>query len=253
MSDPRTSKTARKAGRPRWGVAGLLLVGVVLAGLVVALVVWAGDDSYEVEDPTSVGTSADAGGASAALLDFVLAVRAGDSDRLAALAPSGDPTAAGLLAATGDNARELDLSEVDARYVDEVGPVALDGSWSAVVDLTWAIGGFDEQPATTAVVVRFRSQDGRVAIEGFGPEDQTATGPARGRTPLWPTGPLSVVRTDDALVAVAGDETAAQVWASRVRRGIPVVRRVLPQWRPHVVVEVPETSAGVDAGVGAEP
>jgi hypothetical protein len=70
---------------------------------------------------------------------------------------------------------------------------------------------------------------------------------------LWVTGPLSVVRTDDALVAVAGDRADAEEWATRVRRGIPVVRRVLPRWQPNVVVEVPETSAGVDAIVGAEP
>jgi len=251
-----TAQTATQAGRPRTGRAGLLLLGAVLVAvvaLVVGLVVWLGEDSYEVDDPASVGTSADAGGASATLLDFVVAARAGDAERLAELAPAGDRAAADLLQAVGDNARALDLSDVDARYVDEVGPVDLDGSWAAVVDLTWGISGFDERPATTAVVVQFRTQDGQVAIEGFGPEDAAATGAARGRLPLWLTGPLSVVRTSDVLVAVADDQRAAREWADRVRRGIPVVRRVLTQWQPKAVVEVPATPDGVDALVGAEP
>ncbi len=41
--------------------------------------------------------------------------------------------------------------------------------------------------------------------------------------------------------------------AQQVIRGIDVVHRVLPSWRPRVVVEVPASAADLDAALGAAP
>ena len=42
-------------------------------------------------------------------------------------------------------------------------------------------------------------------------------------------------------------------YARLARTAVPVVRRVLPQWRPRLVVEVPPSADALDRAVGAEP
>ena len=71
-------------------------------------------------------------------------------------------------------------------------------------------------------------------------------------TPLWLTGPLDVRRTADTLVATDAPAGAA-AYARYARRAVTVVRRVLPQWRGKLVVEVPGGPGGLDEMLAADP
>ena len=123
-----------------------------------------------------------------------------------------------------------------ARYVDQVGTVATDGTWSGTVELTWQVARLDAAPARAEVVVTFTPDDDGLAIAGFG-----AGGAAR--VPLWLRGRLAVARAPGVLVMVDGTgpraEAEAEAALRRVVRGTDVVRRVLPGRVGPVVVEVP--------------
>ena len=93
--------------------------------------------------------------AAAALASFVEGVVSRDPDALAELAPPDKPAARDLLTGIGRNAETVDLKAVSARYVDQVGAVAADGSWTGIVELTWQLGGFDAVPAEADVAVSF--------------------------------------------------------------------------------------------------
>ncbi|MGF9756868.1 hypothetical protein AAII07_16835 [Microvirga sp. 0TCS3.31] len=186
--------------------------------------------------------------AAAALSAFVEAVEARDPQALAQVAPAGLPAADELMTAIAANVRSLDLAAVGARYVDQVGTVAEDGSWTGVAELTWRLRGFDEQPARSDVVVRFVADGGGLGIAGFdAPPD------AHGRLPLWLRGRLSVARSGAVLAMVDGSQDDADAVAARAVRGIDVVQRVLPDWSSPVVVEVPSSAGDLDTSLGAEP
>jgi hypothetical protein len=144
------------------------------------------------------------------------------------------------------NARALDLTRVSARYVDQAGAVAQDGSWSGVAELTWQLAGFDEAPARSDVLVRFAPSGDGLGIAGFEASDS-----AGARLPLWLRTRLSVSRSDDVLVMADGPKGESQQAAQRAARGIGVVQRVLPDWSGPVVVEIPATAADLDATLGA--
>ncbi|WP_157559060.1 hypothetical protein [Nocardioides sp. Soil774] len=184
--------------------------------------------------------------AAAAVASLVAGVRSRDDSALGALAPPDDAAAQELLSAVAHNARALALRDVEARYVDQVGTVAADGSWTGVVDLTWRLGGVDEGASSADVAVGFAPTEDGLAITGFAAQD-------RARVPLWLQGELAVVRTDGVLVLVDGERSVAEATARRVRVGIGVVSRVLPARVGPVVVEVPATAAGLDATLGVEP
>ena len=167
---------------------------------------------------------------------------------LARLAADGTPGSDELMSGVAANAESLDLREVDARYVDQVGTVAADGSWSAVAEVAWQIAG-DSSPSQADVVVSFAPDGDGLGITGFGRPDAVA----RGRLPLWLRGELSVARSPGVLVMVDGTRSEADKVAARVRRGVDVVRRVLPAWRAPVVVEVPASAADLNETLGAEP
>jgi hypothetical protein len=187
--------------------------------------------------------------AAEALTAFVAGVDARDEDALAALAPSDDTTAGQVLAGIAANARSLDLRGVTARYVDQVGTVATDGSWSGIVEMDWQVATFDPEPSRAEVVVTFAPDDDVLGIAGFG------AGPTDGseRTPLWLRGELAVARSRGVLVMVDGDRAEAAAVEQRVRRGIEVVQRVLPGGTGPVVVEVPASAADLDETLGARP
>jgi len=126
--------------------------------------------------------------------------------------------------------------------------VSTEGDWSGVVEMTWRYHGFDRAPARAEVVVRFAPDGDALAIEGFG-----AAGAPGARTPLWLQGELAVARADRHLVLVDGAQREAEDVAERVARGIPVVTKVLPEWRSPVVVEVPGSAASLDETLGAAP
>ena len=198
--------------------------------------------------PPTETPRASPGEAAAALAAFVDAVARRDPVALQRLSPAGMPASEELLSGIATNVRSLDLTSVSARYVDQVGTVAPDGSWTGSVELTWQLRGFDEQPARSDVAVRFAPDGDGLGIAGF-----EASAEDGGRLPLWLRGRLSVARADDVLVMADGPMSVAEATAARAVRGIDVVRRVLPDWSSPVVVEVPASAADLDEALGAEP
>jgi len=239
LADP----TRAKAGRPLWWVTGLSLSLLLVAGLIAWAVV--GRDPYVASPAKQPARQVEPSLAAAALHDLEDAVVDGDTGAARALAPSGDPDAAGLLAGVVGNAEALHVRDFSLRYVDEEGGVAPDGSWAAAVDATWRFAGFDAEPARAEVTVRFVARDGRVGVAGFG-------GGGR-RAPLWLADRLEVRRTPSTLVMVDGPAREADDYARRARAAVPVVRRVLPDWRAGLVVEVPASAHELDATLDAEP
>jgi hypothetical protein len=203
-------------------------------------------DRHEV-DPRPVDVArASPAEAAAALAALVSGVESADAAALSDLAAAGDRGAGEeALAGVAANAESLGLTDVSARYVDQVGAVATDGSWSAVAEVGWRVSG-DAVPSQADVVVRFAPTDDGVGIVGFG-------GDGTGRVPLWLRGELSVARAPGVLVMVDGPQDEADSVVERVTRGIGVVRRVLPDWREPVVVEVPASAADLDEALGATP
>lgn len=205
---------------------------------VVAAVVLLTDDRYVAPTPAPAVAGVDAGGAAAALSELAQALDRGDEAASAALAPDDDAAARDLLAALAGNAARLRVEEVALRFVDAVGVLGGDGSWTARADLTWGLRGQPAGPARVEVEVGLRQGGGRVAVTGF-------TG---GRVPLWLRGPARVERAGDTLVVTAGQDPAS--YAALAARALPQVRRVLPNLEGGLVVEVPGSSAELDAVLG---
>lgn len=180
------------------------------------------------------------------LASLVSGVESRDSGALAGLAPGGDAGVGDRLAGIADTASALDLRAVTARYVDQVGTVASDGTWSGTVELTWQVARLDRAPARAEVVVTFTPDDEGLAIAGFG-----AGGAAR--VPLWLRGRLAVAEAPGVLVMVDGTEAEAEAVVRRVGLGTDVVRRVLPGRVGPVVVEVPASAGDLDETLGVPP
>lgn len=227
-------------------MAGLSL----FTGLVVlaALLVWMRDDAHRVTPGSVVAAGPRPGAAASTLHLLEEAVESHDPDAARALAPAGDAAAAALMGSVADNAGALEVTDFSARYVDETGAGAEDGSWTAQVVLTWGFEGFDREPASAEVAVTFVPDGDAVAIRRFG-------GVGDGIEPLWLQGPLEVRRSDEALVMVAasrpGAAREAGTYARRAVRGARVVRRVLTDWPPSAVIEVPASAAALDATLDA--
>jgi hypothetical protein len=213
----------------------------------VAVLLRDGRDAVEPPGPVDVPRASPAE-AAAALASFVAGVEDRDGGALVALAPIGAPEVQEELSGIAANATSLDLRDVTARYVDQVGTMSADGAWSGVVEMTWRFRGFDSAPARADVIVRFAPDGDALAIAGFGGSASSGV-----RTPLWLQGQLAVARSDDHLVMVDGDQSEADEVAERVARGITVVRKVLPAWSAPVVVEVPATASDLDETLGATP
>ena len=177
------------------------------------------------------------------------AVEARDAQALAQLAPPELPAADELLSGIAANVRSLDLTAVSARYVDQVGAVAADGSWTGVAELTWQLRGFDEAPARSDVVVSFAPTATGWASPAF------AGAPTqRDRLPLWLRGRLSVARSGDVLVMVDGPAgrggRRGRTCGARHRRRAtgPPGLDARPSWS-----RCPSSAADLDETLGAEP
>jgi hypothetical protein len=224
-------------------MAGLSLSLLLVAGL---LAWWLLDDEpYEATPPSEPVAQVRPALAAQTLRRFEQAVE--DRDRRSAreFAPAGDQRAAALLASVVDNARSLRVDDLTLRYVDEEGALAPDGSWTAAVDATWRFAGFDDAPARAEVTLRFVDAGDRVALTGVGDDGN--------RAPLWLSAPLQVRRTAGTLVMAAGSAAQADAYARRATAAVPVVRRVLSDWRPRLVVEVPGSAAALDRALAADP
>jgi hypothetical protein len=220
--------------------------GLSLCLVAVAAIFLTRDATREVVPGPSDVPRASPAAATAALQAFVAGVEARDADSLAALAPEGDEEARSTLDGIGRNAEALDLRDVTARYVDQVGVVAADGSWTGLAELTWRMGEYDPRPAMADVAVEFAPSRGELSIAGFDASD------AGTRTPLWLRGELAVSKAPGVLVMVDGPQADADATAERVTRGVDVVQRVLPDWKDPIVVEVPASAADLDETLGVE-
>ena len=144
-----------------------------------------------------------------------------------------------------DNARALRVRDFSLRYVVEDDGAQTRGSdeWVADVTASWRFAGLDRAAATTEVSVTFR-QDGEAAvIESIGGQGR--------RSPLWLIGPVQVRRTADTLV-VGASGVDVDRYSALARHAVPVVRRVLTDWRGGLVVEVASSAQGLDEELAAE-
>lgn len=215
-------------------LATLLVATVAVVTAVVLLT----EDRYVAPAPPPAVAGVDAGGAAAVLGELAQALSRGDAEASAALAPGSDAAARDLLAALADNASRLGVAEVGLRFVDQVGVLEPDGSWTARVDLGWELRGQPSGPARSEVEVGLRQTGDQIEVTGF-------TG---GRVPLWLRGPARVERAGDTLVVTAGQDPAP--YTALAARALPQVRRVLPGLEGGLVVEVPGSSAELDAVLG---
>ncbi|QBX54090.1 hypothetical protein EXE58_00435 [Nocardioides seonyuensis] len=247
LADAPSTKTGRPLLRAVGPRSALALSVALVAAMLIALVL---QDERRRADPPGLTTGGPSpAAASTALRRFVEAVDERDPGLARDAAPPGNVDAAELLAALVGNAEKLAVSDFSARYVDAVGAVSPDGSWAAAVELTWRFAGFDGVPARAEVLVHLGGAGADTGIVQFGGDQ-----PARGRrTPVWLTGPIQVAGNDKRVVLVAGSAVQARRVARRVDVGIHVVRRMLPRWRPRVVVEVPASAAALDEALGTEP
>ena len=232
-------------------MAGLSLFGLLVVGLFTwAVVSPGGEEPYRAAVPSTTPTVIEPGAAAATLQRLEQAVQRDDRDAAAALAAPDDTTVQALLSALVDNAALVRITEVSLRYIDESGGLDPDGSWPAAVAVTWRYAGFDAAAARTEVTVRFRETGGEVVVAGIGAESL--------RTPVWMSGPVQVRRTPLTLVVVASRGLPVARYAALTARAVPVVARVLPDWKPRLVVEVPidetalERALGVEAGYYAQ-
>lgn len=219
-------------------MAGLSLLLVVAGALL-----WTAtrDQSQEVPPGSQPGAQPVSGATAAQTVQQVAqAWSRGDEAGARALAADGSSQAADQLAAVAANARDLQVTGLRMRYVDDAGAPAADESRPVDVDLTWQLRGQDTLPARAEIRLAVTA-DGRVASVGGGD-----------RTPVWLTERLVVRRVDGAVVAVAeslGEGVTAR-YVSLVRRAVPDVRRAVPSWDGHLVVEVPSTPDAVDHALG---
>jgi hypothetical protein len=222
-------------------VAGLSLF---LAG-VLALVAWLTlhPSTYHAPLDRRTGPQASPTAASALLRGLVSAVR--HDDPAAAARLGADGAAAHDLAGVVRNARSLRVGDFDLRYVDRAGGVAPDGAWAADTAAAWRFTGFDPRPVRMEVRVRFAVHDGRLGIAGVGGGDR--------RSPVWLAGPVQVRRTPSTLVLVQGSAAVADRVAALADAAVPQVRRVLPAWKAHLVVEEPGSQDALEAALHAAP
>lgn len=221
--------------------------------LLAGSVTWAliDDAPYDADPPATGSPRPLPALAAEALSDLSSALADGDAVAAANLAPSDDDHAAGLLRDVALGAADLGLT-VDLRYVDEAGPVAADGGWAAAVEARWRFAGdTGTAPATAEVRVSFLPTSGdRVGIVGFGDAET-------GRVPIWLSGAVEVAKGPGVLIVAATEDgwggDAAQRYLRLATTGVRVVRRVLPEWRGRVVVEVPASGEALDRAMDVDP
>ena len=224
------------------------MVGVAICLLVAAgLVTWTlvDSDPYVAPRPPSTEDPVDADSAAVALDALQRAVKKGDRAGAEALAPEGDAATGRLLSAIVANAQAIPVRDFRLRYVDETSAASGDGTWAAAVDTTWRFQDVDSGASFDEVTFRFRSDGDEVDIVGVGGDDL--------RTPVWLSGPLTVRRSADTLVLAAGPARRATEYEQQARAAVADVRKVLPQWRSDLVVEVPASSAALDAALNVSP
>ena len=138
---PWLTQPPSKTGRPLWWAAGLSLLLVIVAALVVVRP-WLDSERIEVPAPQRADREERAAWGVEALQQLQNAVH----DR----SGSGLPPLGQTIVA---NARELEIRDFSLRYLveDEAALVAGSDTWVAEVAATWRFGGFDDAAAATDV------------------------------------------------------------------------------------------------------
>lgn len=231
--------TARRAGRPLWWVAGLVLV-LALGGVGYALTT--GSETAVLPSPASETPGATREAAAAQLLtDLVDALKDGDPSRLRELAAP-TPEARREIDDLAANVRNLEITDLAMRYLDEnsgrsvsgLPPRLQDKAWVADVQLSWRLADHDESPANLEVGLAFVETDDGAAFV-------SARGGWGRQTPLWMLHRLAVVESRRTLVMAATGRSEAREYDAMARRAVRDVAKVLPGWRGSVVVAVPES------------
>ena len=237
--------------------AGLVVFALVAVTLVVLL-----NRPQQAVLPTSQAStnqsstvSSDTRGyeAAALLQRLTTLLESGRRSQVEALADPGDPSARQELGTIFDNVRATGVTDLSMRYVDEdTGALASDGQsptgadeWVGDVSLTWRLRGFDRSDSTMNVTLTF-AQEKHAA--GF----VTAVGDYGDAVPLWLLEPVAVERNGRSMVMVA-DRTEAKKYAALAAHAVSDVRKVLPDWRGKLVIEVPQTGADISRLLNADP
>ncbi len=153
---------------------------------------------------------------------------------------------------TYQNLRALGVVELDSRYVAAEAGLSLgqqsrlDGdAWTAGVEVSYALDGYDASPARMTVSYTFVRRGERVLIVDV----QPATGE---RAPIWLLGPLAVRTSERTLVAATSPAQAKRV-DRHLRQAVTDVGAVLPSWRGALVAYVPETTPQLESVLAAAP
>jgi len=227
-------------------VAGLF---VFLAVLVGAYLLLRGPETAVIPAPHPSGVATSGPGEQGAdsrandagmLLDrLVGALRDGSRADLLALAAPGDEAAASELSDLRHNVRAIGVTGLSMRYVDEDGGRLTgdqerrfgDRAWVADVQLTWRVDGFDVHAGRLEVpVTLLETRHGAAFL--------SARADVGGATPLWMLQRVDVRRTGRALVVLAGNGSVGR-FSGLADQAVVDVRKVLPDWRGRLVVEVP--------------
>lgn len=171
--------------------------------------------------------------------DLLRALRAGDAEAGAALASDESPEVAARLADVARNAGALGLVDLRLAAASNTAP----GRY--VATLVWRVPGIDPDPVPTRLVATLTP----------GPDGARITSlDVDGQAPLWLLGPVRVHRSGGILVVTSAEGPAVAAdpvrLAGAVARAGRTVRRVLPDWRPRLAVEVPGQPAAYAAALG---
>ena len=173
------------------------------------------------------------------LIDLATNLSQGDRRETLRLAAPGSKEAARSLAAIFDNVQDLEIENLSLRYVDEgAGQISrraqekfADRAWVADVQVDWQIGGFDQGLSQMEVSFAFVETPQGTAFLSAGAGDDNAA-------PLWLLSDLAVKRSQRSLV-MAADRSELADFSALADKAVVDVKRVLPNWRGNLVVEVP--------------
>ncbi len=203
------------------------------------------DTSIAPPTATAATEVARAAAARTTVAAFNEALRSGDRSAAAAVGTAGT---ADLLGDAVENVAALDLVDVSLRFVEDRSSVSSrerqdlgQRAWIGTVAVAYRIRGWDERITEVETPMTFvPGADGQL-IAGIGG--------VGGRTPLWLTGPVTVLTEGRTLVVARAGEAAR--YAQMATRAIADVAAVLPEWTGRLVIEVPASPRGLAEALDA--
>ncbi len=148
------------------------------------------------------------------------------------------------------NLRRLGVPTLHARYVAADGRSLADrrgldtSAWTADVEIAWGLGGANRAGARTTLTYTFERQDQRVRV--------VRISAGSSREPIWLLGRLHVRRTHRTLVAAMTGRDARRLDAE-LRRAVVDVGRLLPSWRGDLVAYAPATERQFESVLASAP